>query len=167
MSQRATDSSAECLQQYQRVRHIWPYRSDLDVVAVHESGATVAFCTAWLDEPNAAGLFEPVGTDPAHQRRGVGRAVCVAALHALRAAGARTAQVSYAAPAAHVDLSAITARCLAVSGGLDVPDFRQIAADLPHLVEGAPHVELPWAGHLPSLERPDVITAMIADFLGS
>jgi len=39
-----------------------------------------------VDDENAAGLFEPVGTHPAHQRRGLARAVCIDALHALRAA---------------------------------------------------------------------------------
>jgi len=58
-----------------------------------------------------------------------------------------------------VDLSAITARCLAVSGAHDVSDFREIAASFPD------HVELPWAGHLPNLERPNEVTALIADFL--
>jgi ribosomal protein S18 acetylase RimI-like enzyme len=60
----------------------------------------VAFCTAWIDEENASGLFEPVGTDPAHQRRGLGKAVCLDALRALRNAGARTAQVGYVSDAA-------------------------------------------------------------------
>jgi 3-oxoadipate enol-lactonase len=57
------------------------------------------------------------------------------------------------------DLSAITARCLAVSGAHDVSDFREIAATFPN------HVELPWAGHLPNLERPAEIAALIKDFL--
>jgi pimeloyl-ACP methyl ester carboxylesterase len=58
-----------------------------------------------------------------------------------------------------VDLSAITARCLAVSGAHDVSDFREIAASFPD------HVELPWAGHLPNLERPDEVATLITDFL--
>lgn len=86
-------------EQYQRVRTTWPYRQDLDMVA-RQGNQTVAFCTAWLDTDNAAGVLEPVGTDPAHQRTGLARAVCLAALHALRTAGARTAQVSHATKAA-------------------------------------------------------------------
>ncbi|HEY0804751.1 MAG TPA: GNAT family N-acetyltransferase [Pseudonocardiaceae bacterium] len=39
-------------------------------------------------------------THAAHQRRGLARTVCLAALHALRDAGARTAQVSHASAAA-------------------------------------------------------------------
>lgn len=71
----------------------------------------------------------------------------------------------WALPPVEVDLSAITARCLAVSGALDVTDFRQIAAELPHVIKHARHLELPWAGHLPSLERPAEMTALLTEFL--
>jgi ribosomal protein S18 acetylase RimI-like enzyme len=37
--------------------------------------------------------LEPVGTDPRFRRQGLGRAVCLAAMHALRAAGADRAVV--------------------------------------------------------------------------
>ena len=83
------------LEHYVRVRRTWPYRADLDRVVLDGDGIVVAFCTAWLDEENAAGLLEPVGTHPAHQRRGLARAVCTDALRALREAGAKTAQVGY------------------------------------------------------------------------
>ena len=63
------------------------------------------------------------------------------------------------------DLSAIRAPSLVVSGGHDLADFRQIAAELSGLLTGASHVDLPWAGHLPSLERPADVTAMLVDFL--
>ncbi|MGN9792181.1 alpha/beta fold hydrolase [Streptomyces sp. OZ13] len=63
------------------------------------------------------------------------------------------------------DLSRIDAPCLAVSGAHDVEDFRQIAAGLPALIPGARHVELPWAQHLPSLERPAEVTPLITGFL--
>ncbi|MFE6775462.1 alpha/beta fold hydrolase [Streptomyces sp. NPDC057702] len=64
-----------------------------------------------------------------------------------------------------VDLANVRARCLALSGGHDLVDFRQIAAQLPGLVPNARHVELPWAGHFPSLERPAVVTDLLVDFL--
>ena len=80
---------------YGRARATWPYRPTLDRIVLTDKGEVVSFCTAWIDEANAAGLLEPVGTKPAHQRRGLASAVCVDALHALRAAGARTAQVGY------------------------------------------------------------------------
>ncbi|MEN3609521.1 alpha/beta hydrolase [Plantactinospora sp. ZYX-F-223] len=63
------------------------------------------------------------------------------------------------------DLGQITAPCLAVSGRHDLPDFRQIAARLPELLPEARHLELPWAGHLPSLERPAEVAALLVDFL--
>ncbi|MBF9131812.1 alpha/beta hydrolase [Plantactinospora sp. S1510] len=64
-----------------------------------------------------------------------------------------------------VDLGKISAPCLAVSGRYDLPDFRQIAARLPELLPNARHLELPWAGHLPSLERPAEVTALLTEFL--
>jgi ribosomal protein S18 acetylase RimI-like enzyme len=88
------------IERYERVRRTWPYRASLDRIVLTDGGVVVAFCTAWLDEENAAGLFEPVGTHPAHQRRGLARAVCTDALRVLRAAGARTTQVGCESDAA-------------------------------------------------------------------
>ncbi|MFD6877066.1 MULTISPECIES: alpha/beta fold hydrolase [unclassified Streptomyces] len=70
-------------------------------------------------------------------------------------------------PQPEVDLSTVTAPVLAIGGAHDLPDYRRIPADLPVLVPGADHRELPWAGHLPSLERPEEITALLLDFLGA
>jgi 3-oxoadipate enol-lactonase len=64
-----------------------------------------------------------------------------------------------------VDLSSIKAPCLAVSGGQDLPDFREIAARLAEGLADARHHELPWAGHLPGLERPEVVTDLLTRFL--
>jgi predicted N-acetyltransferase YhbS len=89
------------LSTYERVRATWPYRPALDRIALADDGEVVAFATAWIDEANRAGLLEPVGTRPAHQRRGLATAVCLDALHALRAAGARTAQIGYGSEAGH------------------------------------------------------------------
>jgi 3-oxoadipate enol-lactonase len=66
---------------------------------------------------------------------------------------------------AEVDLSAVRAPCLALSGAHDLPDFREIAASLPSLFPDARHIELPWAGHLPSMERPGEVTPLLAGFL--
>jgi pimeloyl-ACP methyl ester carboxylesterase len=66
---------------------------------------------------------------------------------------------------ASFDLTAITAPVLAVSGAHDVADFREIATLLPELLDDARHVELEWAGHLPSMERPAAVTALLIDFL--
>ena len=64
-----------------------------------------------------------------------------------------------------VDLTRITAPTLAVSGAHDLPDFRHIAAGLPTILPNARHLELPWAGHLPNLERPAEVTTLLTDFL--
>ncbi|MEU0282319.1 alpha/beta hydrolase [Streptomyces sp. NPDC006195] len=66
---------------------------------------------------------------------------------------------------AEFDLAAIEAPCLALSGGHDLADFQRIAARLPDLLSDARHLELPWAGHLPSLERPSVVTDLLLGFL--
>lgn len=66
---------------------------------------------------------------------------------------------------AEVDLSRVAARCLAVSGGHDLPDFRAFAASLPERLADARHHELPWAGHLPGLERPAAVTELLLRFL--
>jgi predicted N-acetyltransferase YhbS len=80
---------------YARLQRTWAYCPELDRLVVTDGGEVVAFCTAWFDEYNSAGLLEPVGTHPAHQQRGLGRSVVIDACHALRAAGARTAQVGF------------------------------------------------------------------------
>lgn len=64
-----------------------------------------------------------------------------------------------------VDLSLIKAPCLALSGGHDLADFREIAARLPEQLADARHRELPWAGHLPNLERPAEVTDLLIRFL--
>ncbi|WP_028803967.1 alpha/beta fold hydrolase [Streptomyces sp. 142MFCol3.1] len=64
-----------------------------------------------------------------------------------------------------VDVTAVRAPTLVLSGTHDLPDFRQIAAQLPGLLPDARHVELPWAGHLPSLERPSAITDLLVAYL--
>lgn len=63
------------------------------------------------------------------------------------------------------DLSAIKAPTLLVSGDHDFADFRQIAVHLTGVLADARHLELPWAGHLPNLERPDEVNGILVDFL--
>jgi 3-oxoadipate enol-lactonase len=82
-----------------------------------------------------------------------------------RAYALQLAAAEFSPPEAEFDLAAIQAPCLAVSGGHDLPDFRQIAARLPDLLPDARHQELPWAGHLPSMERPSEITDLMLDVL--
>ncbi|MDV3221651.1 GNAT family N-acetyltransferase [Intrasporangium sp.] len=79
---------------YAAVMATWPYRHDLDWVAVDDVGDIVATAIVWLDETIGVGLIEPVGCVPGHRRRGLAGAVTLAALHRARELGAHTALVS-------------------------------------------------------------------------
>ncbi|WP_328445929.1 GNAT family N-acetyltransferase [Amycolatopsis sp. NBC_00438] len=78
---------------YRNVMAAWPYRERLDWVVEAPDGRFAAQCLIWLDERNAVGELEPVGTLPEFRRMGLARAVCLAALHAACEAGAREAVV--------------------------------------------------------------------------
>lgn len=65
---------------YRQVCATWPYRPELDLVAVAPDGALAASCIAWLDDGIGAAELEPVGTAPAHRGRGLARALCLAAV---------------------------------------------------------------------------------------
>jgi mycothiol synthase len=67
------------------------YRPDLDLVVTALNGAFAAYALVWFDAENRIGVFEPVGTDPVYQRRGLGRAVLTEGLRRLRALGAPVA----------------------------------------------------------------------------
>jgi pimeloyl-ACP methyl ester carboxylesterase len=64
-----------------------------------------------------------------------------------------------------IDLSAVTAPSLLIYGSHDFADFRQIAVELSEQLADARLLELAWAGHLPSLERPDALNPVLIDFL--
>jgi pimeloyl-ACP methyl ester carboxylesterase len=65
-----------------------------------------------------------------------------------------------------VDLALVSAPTLVVSGGLDVDHFQDVAQHVADSVAGARLEKLAWAGHLPSLERPAEVNALLAGFLG-
>lgn len=79
---------------YSALMAAWPYRADLDWVAVDRGGAMVASCLVWFDPGTGVGLVEPVGCVPEHRGRGLAVAVTVAALTHLRELGAGWAQVT-------------------------------------------------------------------------
>jgi 3-oxoadipate enol-lactonase len=64
-----------------------------------------------------------------------------------------------------VDLGAIAVPTLAVSGGRDLADFAQIADRIAAEVPGAERAEVPDAGHLIGLERPDATAELLRPFL--
>jgi hypothetical protein len=65
-----------------------PYREELDLVVEAADGSLVAFGLGWLDPRSESVLFEPVGTVPAHARRGLARVLCAEILRAARDLGA-------------------------------------------------------------------------------
>lgn len=85
---------------YPNVQRAPLYRRDLDIVAVAPDGELAAFCTVWFDDVTRTGTFEPVGTAPAHQRKGLGKAVMAEGLRRVQRLGATLAMVgSYSAGA--------------------------------------------------------------------
>ena len=70
------------------------YRSELDSIVVAPDGTIAAYAMAWLDDANLVGEFEPVGTRPDFQRKGLGKAAMLRGLRALRDHGMEDAIVS-------------------------------------------------------------------------
>jgi pimeloyl-ACP methyl ester carboxylesterase len=66
-----------------------------------------------------------------------------------------------------VDLSRLTMPTTVAFGGHDLDFFENIARELARQLPHADLVELPWAGHLPALERPDATSALIRDALSA
>ena len=74
------------------------YRPALDVVARAPDGSIAAFALGWLDPLTLGVELEPVGVVPEHQRRGLGAAVCRAALRAATGMGATRAVIAARPP---------------------------------------------------------------------
>lgn len=92
---------------YRNIQHAPLYRRDLDLVAVAPDGAIAAFCTLWFDDVTRSACFEPVATVPAHQRRGLGKALLYAGLRRVQRLGATLALVSGYSPAANAFYSSV------------------------------------------------------------
>jgi ribosomal protein S18 acetylase RimI-like enzyme len=60
---------------YREMQRAPDYREDLDLFVVAPNGDYASFCTIWIDEKNAYGNFEPVGTHAEYQGMGLGRAL--------------------------------------------------------------------------------------------
>ncbi|RBQ18818.1 alpha/beta hydrolase [Spongiactinospora rosea] len=60
-----------------------------------------------------------------------------------------------------IDLAGIEVPALVVAGAHDLPYFRECARHMAETMPRARLVELDWAGHLPSMERPAEITDLI------
>jgi 3-oxoadipate enol-lactonase len=66
-----------------------------------------------------------------------------------------------------VDPGTVAAASLMISGSLDFAHFRQVATALTERIPRAEHLELEWARHLPSLERPGLVAELLLDRLAS
>lgn len=86
---------------YKNVQRVPIYRRDLDILAVAPDGEFAAFCTVWFDDITRTAVFEPVGTHPNHQKRGLGRAVMSEGLRRAQRLGASLATVSSYSKGAH------------------------------------------------------------------
>jgi mycothiol synthase len=86
---------------YKNVQRIPLYNRDLDIVAVASDGELAAFCTVWVDDVTHIAVFEPVGTHPNHQKRGLGKAVMSEGLRRAQKLGATLATVGSYTPGAH------------------------------------------------------------------
>jgi mycothiol synthase len=86
---------------YRNIQNAPLYRRDLDLVAIAPDGAVASFCTVWFDDMTRTGAFEPVGTAPAHQRRGLGKMVMAEGIRRLQRIGATMAYVGSYSPEAH------------------------------------------------------------------
>ena len=86
---------------YKNIQRVPLYRRDLDILAVAEDGELAAFCTVWFDDITRTAVFEPVGTHPSHQKRGLGKAVMAEGLRRVQRLGANLATVSSYSTGAH------------------------------------------------------------------
>jgi mycothiol synthase len=86
---------------YKNVQRIPLYDRDLDIITVASDGELAAFCTVWFDAITRTAVFEPVGTHPNHQRRGLGKAVMTEGLRRAQRLGATLATVSSYSEGAH------------------------------------------------------------------
>ena len=64
-----------------------------------------------------------------------------------------------------VDPAKVAVPTVIVSGALDLDHFQTVAEVLASKIDGAELVRLPWAAHLPSMERPDAVVALLLDVL--
>ena len=63
------------------------------MVAAADDGRIASFCITWMDDVTKEGHFEPVGTAPEFQGKGLGKAVLTEALLRLQSMGMRHASV--------------------------------------------------------------------------
>ena len=90
----AFPGSTMTVEKYAFCRSTPLYRPGLDTIVRGPDGTVVAFALAWLDPLTGGVELEPVGVHPDHQRTGLGRAVCRAALRNARSVGGNDAVIA-------------------------------------------------------------------------
>jgi len=88
-----TNDKYEGWEWYRNIQRAPLYRRELDLVAVAPDGELAAFGTVWFDDVTRAAAFEPMGTSPEYQQRGLASVVMIEGLRRLRLKGAETAFV--------------------------------------------------------------------------
>lgn len=68
-------------------------------------------------------------------------------------------------PGPVIDLTRVTMPVYVVSGSRDLDYFALTADSLAKQLPNVQRVVLPWAGHLPNLERPNEVNTLLADML--
>lgn len=91
---RNTTPWPEYLDRYQRFFASPAHVGERDLVIISPDGFGVSACCIWFDMTNKVGLFEPVGTHPDFQRKGLGKALMSEALRRMKTAGLTSAMVS-------------------------------------------------------------------------
>ncbi len=71
------------------------YDGARDLFVRSPDGRGASACTIWFDPVNGVGLFEPVGTHPDFQGKGLGKAVMAEGLRRMKAAGMTRAIVGF------------------------------------------------------------------------
>jgi GNAT superfamily N-acetyltransferase len=62
---------------YERVRSLWLYDPELDLVAEAPDGTLAACCIGWFDPAIGVTEIEPLGVRPEHRRLGLAGALCL------------------------------------------------------------------------------------------
>jgi mycothiol synthase len=78
---------------YRRFMTAPRYDPALDIVVVAPDGRFAAYAMGWNDAESRVSTFEPVGTRPEFQRRGLGRAALLEGMRRMQARGMETATV--------------------------------------------------------------------------
>jgi 3-oxoadipate enol-lactonase len=123
--------------------------------------AAEAALRMWVDGPGR----EPNAVDPA-LRASVGEMVIRSYELQQRAWDEGAVEQDVLDPPVRERLGEIDCPTLVLVGGEDIGDMQAIAAHVAASVPGARLVGLPGTAHLPSLERPAEVDALLLEFLG-